>query len=245
MTGPAFRASPAVEWAILGAGLVLPLCVTWVFFVLLANAQPFVQQAAYAVGKTIQLGLPLAWAFTVRRGELTWKRPGLAGLPAGLSFGLIVFVAMLILYYAWLKPSGYLDHSAEPIRQKLAGFRLVGLWSFAVFGAFVSIGHAFLEEYYWRWFMFGGLAKRVPWRWAAVISSAGFVLNHLLVLADYFGWWSPPMVLFSIAVAFGGLFWAWLYHRSRSLVGPWIGHLLIDAGIFVVGFDLVHGSLSG
>ena len=27
--------------------------------------------------------------------------------------------------------------------------------------------------------------------------------------------------------------WAWLYHRSGSLLGPWLGHALVDAAIFV------------
>ena len=30
-----------------------------------------------------------------------------------------------------------------------------------------------------------------------------------------------------------GAAWAWIYHRSGSLLGPWLSHLLIDAGIFV------------
>jgi hypothetical protein len=41
-------------------------------------------------------------------------------------------------------------------------------------------------------------------------------------------------------VAAGGAFWAWLYQRSGSLVGPWLGHLLADAAIFTVGWQLVR-----
>jgi membrane protease YdiL (CAAX protease family) len=37
----------------------------------------------------------------------------------------------------------------------------------------------------------------------------------------------------------GGAFWAWLYHRSRSLWGPWLSHALVDATIFVIGWDLI------
>jgi hypothetical protein len=32
----------------------------------------------------------------------------------------------------------------------------------------------------------------------------------------------------------------WLYRRSGSLLGPWLGHLLVDALIFTVGWDLVR-----
>ena len=46
--------------------------------------------------------------------------------------------------------------------------------------------------------------------------------------------------LFAISVAIGGLIWAWLYERTGSLYAAWISHLLVDAGIFFVGWDIVH-----
>jgi membrane protease YdiL (CAAX protease family) len=63
------------------------------------------------------------------------------------------------------------------------------------------------------------------------------------VLAHYFGWTSPLTLLFSASVAVGGAFWAWLYERTGSLLGPWLSHLVIDAGIFFIGFKLVAGTL--
>ena len=60
-----------------------------------------------------------------------------------------------------------------------------------------------------------------------------------LILGTYFGWTSPATWLFSLAIAIGGAAWAWLYHRSGSLVGPWLSHLLVDAAIFVIGYHLV------
>ena len=45
------------------------------------------------------------------------------------------------------------------------------------------------------------------------------------------------------AVAVGGAFWAWLYQRSGSLAGPWLSHLVADAGIFFVGYQLIGDML--
>ena len=67
------------------------------------------------------------------------------------------------------------------------------------------------------------------------------MLHHILLLAAYFGWFSPATWIFSAAVAVGGAYWAWLYQRSGSLWGPWLSHLVIDAAIFIVGYDLVFG----
>ena len=62
----------------------------------------------------------------------------------------------------------------------------------------------------------------------------------MIVLGIYFEWQLLPTSFFSLAVAVGGAMWAWLYHRSGSIFGPWMGHLLVDAGIFLVGYDLVR-----
>jgi CAAX protease family protein len=75
------------------------------------------------------------------------------------------------------------------------------------------------------------------------ISSVGFVLHHIILLGTYFDWALLPTTVFSVAVAIGGVVWTWLYHRSGSLLGPWMGHLLIDVGIFLVSYDLVRGIL--
>ena len=41
-------------------------------------------------------------------------------------------------------------------------------------------------------------------------------------------------------MAVGGAAWAWLYERTKSIYASWVSHLLVDAAIFVVGWDLVE-----
>jgi membrane protease YdiL (CAAX protease family) len=62
----------------------------------------------------------------------------------------------------------------------------------------------------------------------------------VLVLAKYFGYASPLTWLFTLAIVIGGAFWAWLYRRTGSLAGPWLSHALVDATIFVIGWDLIR-----
>jgi membrane protease YdiL (CAAX protease family) len=115
---------------------------------------------------------------------------------------------------------------------------------YVALAVFYSLAHSLLEEYYWRWFVFGQLRRLLPLWPAIVVSAVGFMAHHVLVLSLYFGWWTWPTMLLSAAVAAGGGFWAWLYDRSGSLLGPWLSHLLIDAGIFFVGFHLVRQTLT-
>ena len=151
---------------------------------------------------------------------------------------------MMILYRDWLGPAGYLDVAREPIREKLAGFGLTTVGRYVAFGAFLSLAHSFLEEYYWRWFVFGQLRRLVPLSAAIVVSSLGFMLHHVIVLSTYFGWFSLESVLFSLAVALGGAVWAWIYHRSDSLYGPWLSHAIVDVAVFAVGYDLMRYSFA-
>jgi membrane protease YdiL (CAAX protease family) len=209
-----------------------------VFFVLLAD-RASEMQAAYGLGKAIQFAFPLLWVLAIQRRRLRLKRPASAGLAEGAGFGALVLVAMLLMYHMWLKPAGYLDAAAEEVWQKVKAFGADTPVKYFALGAFYSLGHSLLEEYYWRWFVFGQLRRLLPLRPAIVVSSVGFMAHHVLLLGTYFGWFSPATVLFSLAVAVGGAVWAWIYHRSDSLYGPWLSHLLVDAAIFLVGYNLV------
>jgi membrane protease YdiL (CAAX protease family) len=32
----------------------------------------------------------------------------------------------------------------------------------------------------------------------------------------------------------------WLYHRSGSLLAPWVSHALVDAALVVIGWDVLR-----
>jgi membrane protease YdiL (CAAX protease family) len=167
------------------------------------------------------------------------------GLLEGLTFGGAVFLAMLVLYHAWLKPGGHLGAAENEICQKVVRFGVDNLWKYVALAAFYSLIHSFLEEYYWRWFVFGQLREMFSATTALVTSSLGFALHHVIVLAMYFGLLSWETALFSLAVAVGGAVWAWIYQRSRSLWGAWLSHMLVDAAIFAIGYDMVQPAFGG
>ncbi len=221
--------------------LAFPALLTLVYFVELADAPRAVQQCVYLLGKVVQFGLPVAWFFrrTGRPWRLAW--PSGRGAFIGMSFGLLVLVAGLALYHGVLVPHRVLEGApAAAIRAKVLGFGVIGPWRFLALASFYAVVHAAAEEFYWRWFVFGELRRACRASWAIFWSSAGFAAHHVILLAVFFGWSSPWTWALSLAVAGGGAFWAWLYQRSGSLLGPWLGHLLVDAAIFSIGWDLVR-----
>jgi membrane protease YdiL (CAAX protease family) len=245
MNDLATASSRRADAAALLFALLFPTLVTWVYFVLLAESGTAIIWTACGVGKVVQFSFPLVWVLAMQHRRLGVRLPDGRGLAEGIGFGLFVLVVMLVLYHVWLYPAGYMDAAVAAVRQKLDEIGVRGPRAplkYLALGVFYSLFHSLLEEYYWRWFVFGQLRRLVPLWPAVAVSSLGFMAHHVLLLGRYFGGFSPMTVLFSLAVAVGGAAWAWVYHRSDSLWGPWLSHLCVDAGIFVIGYQMAFGS---
>jgi membrane protease YdiL (CAAX protease family) len=239
-TSPTTPPRPRDLAAVLFA-LVLPSIVTWVYFFQAEAMPPQVQLTVFSTVKTIQFGFPLFWVLAIQRGRVTLRPPNSQGLEIGVAFGAIVAAAIFALYLAVLRNSDPVVEATEIVIGKVSGWGIDTPWKYALLGLFYSLIHSFMEEYYWRWFVFGQLRRFTSLTPAILISSLGFMAHHVLVLGKFLGFDSPLTYLLSACVAVGGAFWAWLYDRTGSLLGPWLGHMLVDAAIFTIGFDLVRG----
>jgi membrane protease YdiL (CAAX protease family) len=157
----------------------------------------------------------------------------------GLAFGLLVAAGAIALYYVFLRDTSLFRESPGRIRAKLDEFGLNSPVGIALFAILVTVPHSLLEEYYWRWFVFGQLERLISLPSAIALSSLAFGLFHIFPLNAYLpGHFFDAVLPFTLCVAAGGAVWAWLYHRTASVYAPWLSHLLVDASLFVVGFDL-------
>jgi membrane protease YdiL (CAAX protease family) len=223
--------------------LVFPTVMTWLYFVQLVGSgdgQNPAVQAAVALGKVIQFGFPVVYMWCVHRSQLGWAPfPG-RGFGRAVGFGVLVALGVFGLYYGGLRD--LIRSSAAPAAawQKLVELGCATPVRYFLLAAFISVAHAFLEEYYWRWFVFGQLRRYLRLWPALVIASLGFMAHHIIVLGVYFPdhFWTLA-IPFALAVAIGGGVWAWLYDQSRSLYGVWVSHLIADAALLAVGYDMV------
>jgi membrane protease YdiL (CAAX protease family) len=232
------------EPALLVLAITLPSISAWLYFVVLAGTGSMT--AVYAGTKLFQFSLPAAW-FLLNRNKVEIPAGGKGrGWKAGLASGLVI-VAMLWLVYRGLPQGGSLLAGLEAgVRIKLEQVGAVTLPRMIMLAVFLSVIHSFLEEYYWRWFLYGRLRIRIGKTPALLVSSFGFMAHHVIILHIFLGsdrWLAT--VMFSLAIAAAGGLWTWLYGRSGSLIGPWISHMLADFGVFWVGYELVLGSFQG
>ena len=230
----------AVALAIAMAG---PSVMTWLEFKVLpggANTEDPTLLTLFAAGKVVQFTFPLLYVWWFEPGRIRPARPTSRGLALGIAFGLVVGAGALVLYFAWLRHTSLMAHTPDQVYGWLTKMHLDTRAGFVGMAIFLSILHSFLEEYYWRWFVFGWLRRYLPHVVAMVVSSVAFMAHHVIILSVYLpGQFWTLAVPFSLCVAGGGIVWAWLYDRSESLYAPWVSHLLVDAALMLVGYEMV------
>ncbi|HUY90756.1 MAG TPA: CPBP family intramembrane glutamic endopeptidase [Pirellulales bacterium] len=224
------------DWLAIAAALAFPTLATWAYFIALAGSPAM--NAAYALTKLLQFSFPLVWVVLWQRRRVRLTAPAPAGVGIGLALGLAVLAGMLGLYYGFLKASPAMARTPAQAAEKLTEFGIDAPLKFFAFAAFLTVLHSLMEEYYWRWFVFGQLSRGASFGLAATVSSLGFMAHHVLVIGEYFPARGVYVAFFSLCVAVGGFLWAWLYRRTGSLYGPWASHLVVDAGLMWLGYDL-------
>lgn len=248
-----------LRW-LLPLAVALPTLITWVYFDLLHGADPRMQQLAYGLGKTLQFSLPLwaAWPTWLAGRDRTaepgtdtkpplsgwgsgWERLTLrkSGLLSGAAFGFGVCILLVLAFQFLIAGTNIEQTLRETAREKISSLGIQSGLYFLAVAVFYAAIHSLLEEYYWRWFVFGRGEKIWGTMPAIVISSLGFMAHHVLLLGHFLGYGDWRTYFLSLAIAIGGAFWAWLYRRTENLAASWLSHAVVDAGIFGFGYWLL------
>lgn len=234
------RIARAEPW-ILFVTALLPTLVTLAYFVVLAGGPAILQKGVFGFGKIVQFLIPVVWVGLVCRQPWKLRSFTTRGLGEGVGFGLLVFAAMMLLYFVFLQygPLGPQSRAVEGIRDRIGAFGIENPVLYVLFGLFYFAVHSGLEEYYWRWFVFGQLNRRLGFVAALLLSSLGFMAHHVVILGTYFGFAHWMTWFGSFAVSVGGAYWCWSYRRFDTIWAAWISHGLVDAAIFSIGFHIV------
>lgn len=218
---------------------LFPTFATWLYFIQLSETDWAMY--AYAVTKVIQFSFPAIWVLAREGRGRPLPRSG-GGMGRGLLFslfsGLAVVVVLLLSWRAVLAASPAFERAPAGVAEKVASFGIDSGAKFLFLAAFYSVIHSFLEEYYWRWFVFGRLHRCLPFAAAAVASAVAFTFHHVLVVGHFLGSFGILTFAVSLVVTAAGLLWAWLYHRTGHLAGPWLSHALADAGLMWIGYQM-------
>lgn len=151
-------------------------------------------------------------------------------IPAFLGIGCMIFI--------WL---GYgLLHSFFNSEQILAGLSAQSITKTVYPFVFLHIVlvNSFLEEFFFRGFLFRNLYQMGHKTTAYLFSSVLFSVYHISIFQS---WFSVPVVLLCLAgLVLAGLFFCETDRRCDHIYGGWLIHLGANVGINVIGACLFY-----
>lgn len=180
------------------------------------------------------------WLFLVPYfHEKSWKYNGMKPIHAliGIGTGLICMLLIVGLSIIFEKQIFDLAHLHEQLK----------VWDFTGRKVFIFILvlifiNPFLEEWYWRKFIYGRLIEKMSAFSTILITSFFYALYHFFLVITLFAF--PYSIIAFIGVLLAGLLWGGIRYYCRSIYPTIISHCLADIGIIVVYVLVVLGGVA-
>jgi len=197
-----------------------------------------VLRPSYGVKSAIKiclfLGLPLLAARADRElmclSLLRFPKKGF--LPA-LVLGIGVYLVILVGYFL-VRP--FFDFSG--IADSLTANAGVTRDNFLYVSLYISFVNSFLEEFFFRGFVFTNLKQLSGRKLAYLFSAAVFSLYHVAMMV---GWFSLPLyLLVMVGLAAGGVIFNWLNEKLDTIYCSWLTHMFANFAINTIGFLLLQ-----
>lgn len=226
----------AIPFPVMLSSLVLPFVGALLYLVICTGDLAPMMCAAIKVALVC---VPLAATWRWGRGTIDTQavRRWFPIVFEGFASGVLMASGLLWLL---LGPGlGAVRASVPHVVAKATEFGFSDFGHFIALAATISLLHSGFEEYYWRWFIFGQLRRRLPVWSAHLVAGVGFGAFHLVIGCVYAG---PVVgVISAIVVGCAGVAWSLMYRRHGSVVGCWISHGLCDAALFYVEWLMISG----
>lgn len=188
----------------------------------------------YAIGLTLRIfthiGIPLLW-FYFRREKITkafepLKCPDKKITVIYSIIGVTAAAIAIIGLFFLLKQ--FMDFSQ--IQQEIAQLYPLTLPVYIAVGLSISLINPFIEEFFWRGFIFKEYNKRGGGYWTGII----FALHHAIMLAS----WFTPLILAiaTVGLAVVGVLFNWVCKKTQSLYAILITHAAADITIVIIGY---------
>lgn len=210
---------------------LLPFLASLLYFVLLSGTS--FATLVYSGTKVFTLVWPLVFRSRIQKPFPEAFGVDKKDLLFGICSGGLIVAAIVAILGSPLREQ--LGGHAGSIKAKVESFGIQNYY--LAFTIFLSVFHSAIEEFYWRWFVFGLMRQYFSPLAAHLLAAAAFTSHHVIILSQYF----PVLwtLLLSFAVLLGGLIWSYSYQKSGSLLGAWISHMLVDFGIMWAGYQLL------
>ena len=159
-------------------------------------------------------------------------RPKKIGLLSAVALGAGIYVVILGGYFL---VSPFFDFSR--IAGALTANAGVTKENFLYVSLYISFANSFLEEFFFRGFVFTNLKLLSGRKLAYLLSAAAFSLYHVAMML---GWFSPVLFLLVMAgLVIGGMIFNWLNEKLDTIYCSWLTHMFANFAINTIGFMLL------
>jgi CAAX amino terminal protease family. len=160
-----------------------------------------------------------------------FKRLNFTSIKIGLLLGAVSFV-VLIGAYTVLKNQINLEQISLNLKQNVK----VTASNFIFVALYITFGNSFIEEFFFRGFIFLKLHRNGKDRTAYIYSSLLFSLYHIMIFEKWFA--LPIFVLAVIGLAAVGVLFDAMDIKNRTIYNSWLPHIFADSAIMVIGFKM-------
>ena len=160
-------------------------------------------------------------------------RPKKKGLLPAIALGVGIYAVILGGYFLvsplfdFSKIAGALTTNAGVTKE-----------NFLYVSLYISFANSFLEEFFFRGFVFTNLKQLSGRKLAYIFSATVFSLYHVAMMI---GWFSPVLfLLVMVGLAAGGMIFNWLNEKLDTIYCSWLTHMFANFAINTIGFMLLQ-----
>ncbi len=217
--------------------IVAVILITLVSIVLIAYTD-LVLRPGYLIKTMVKLPIFLLAPFVYSLFSKDFKplkllKPSAKGIKSGLFLGIFIYVSVVACY---LIANSFVDLST--IRTSLENNLGINRDNFILVGLYVCIVNSFLEEWFFRGFIFLQL-KQSSRVFAYIASSASFAVYHIAIMDGMFNIALFLIVLLGLFI--GGTIFNYLNEKNNNIYASWLCHSFANIAMNTVGFLLFFG----
>ncbi|WP_352420188.1 type II CAAX endopeptidase family protein [Proteiniborus sp.] len=176
--------------------------------------------------------LPYIYIRLIRKSYLSNRiKINKKDLYIGTGLGIFCFTVIIAVYFI-LKEVIDLNNIANELQTKSK----VSPSNFLMVALYITFVNSFLEEFFFRGFIFLNLYELGFKKLAYIFSSALFALYHIGIFRNWFNIWLVILSIFGLVSV--GFTFNYIDTKSKNFINSWIVHILADAAIMLIGMRM-------
>jgi membrane protease YdiL (CAAX protease family) len=150
--------------------------------------------------------------------------------------GILGAGVMIIILVAYFVLKQYID--LDLIADELTQNSKVNAFNFPAIALYIIIGNSFLEEYFFRGFIFLSLYNKGYTKLAYIFSSLLFAVYHVAIFKT---WFNPVIIGIALLGLFaGGIIFNYIDTKINSIANSWVVHIFADLAIILIGIKMFY-----